>query len=541
MAPLIAKAHTGGLTWSDIFAQQQEARTVFPKLIFIVFTLGHYWDPRVEMMLSILICCLTSFGIFLLLRRSGLPPVATAMGFLLIVFLIFSPVQHELWLLASGFPSFLPALCLVWGLVVIQTSFSLRAKFALCAALAVFSSFTLANGLLAWGLSFPVLLLIQRVPSWKRWAGAWLVATAACAALYFWDYKSQADLPRFAPPTSPIAYGQYLLTFLGSGLARSGNENPLIASSTLGALLLLFYLGAFGYALFRYRDQKFRACVVPWLVLGLFSIGSGCLAALGRIEWGVAQALESRYVAFSLYLTVAVTALVLVVAGEVAKATSRPGARLGLFTAVVFLCAIYLTLHFLCAAASVPWFRLRSAVGRLGHGAVIFSQVLDTSETIRNANYPRAFFVRQNADALDRLRLLRTSLVRTTKISMLRHADVDGKVSSGWFDGLVSTSGGLCTAWGWAALPGKGRPADCVVLAYENQKREWIAFTISNAVESRPDVARALGDGEQLWTGWRATFPRQAIPSGAEISAWAFDAKDAKLYRLKENAPPLKL
>ena len=45
------------------------------------------------------------------------------------------------------------------------------------------------------------------------------------------------------------------------------------------------------------------------MALGGYSIGSGILAALGRIEWGVSQALESRYVAFSLYLAVALGAL----------------------------------------------------------------------------------------------------------------------------------------------------------------------------------------------------------------------------------------
>src|ERR1700686_684466 len=34
MAPLIVKAHTGQLRFADIFEQQQEARTVLPKLIF---------------------------------------------------------------------------------------------------------------------------------------------------------------------------------------------------------------------------------------------------------------------------------------------------------------------------------------------------------------------------------------------------------------------------------------------------------------------------------------------------------------------------
>lgn len=60
-----------------------------------------------------------------------------------------------------------------------------------------------------------------------------------------------------------------------------------------------------------------------------------------------------------------------------------------------------------------------------------------------------------------------------------------------------------------------------------------LRFALSNAVIDRPDVARTLRSSEQLWSGWRAAFPRDAAPAAAEISAWAVDAKDAKLYRLQ--------
>ena len=155
MVPLVTRAHQGTLKFSHLFAQQQESRTFFPRLLFILFTLKRPWDGRVEMMLSIFICCLTSVGIYFLLRKSALSAIATAGAFLMMVLLIFSPVQEELWLLASGFPSFVPALCVVSGLLVIRTNLGIAAKFWLCVALAIFSSFTLANGLLAWGLTFP--------------------------------------------------------------------------------------------------------------------------------------------------------------------------------------------------------------------------------------------------------------------------------------------------------------------------------------------------------------------------------------------------
>lgn len=534
MVPLVTKAREGGLTLAALFQQQQEARTFFPKLLFILCALGKHWDGRVEMMLSILICCLTSLGLYLLLGKSELSRAAKTTAFLLMVLLIFSPVQHELWLLASGFPSFVPALCVVWGIFITQTRLSIAAKFALCLALALFSSFTLSHGLLAWGLTFPVLFATRPVPHGKRWLGFWLLAGAGCAAIYFWHFQARPDLPAFAPRKSPVEYGQYVATFLGSGLARAGNEHPLAVSTGVGLVLLFSYFAAAGRVIFRLRDQEYRARVLPWIALGAYSVGSAGLAALGRIEWGVPQALESRYVPFSLYLAVAIIALAAIFITELSKIQRGSRARLSIFAAAAFLAAICLTLELLGALASVPFFRLRSAAARLGHGAVLFSQVIDTSETIRNVNFPRPDFVRRNADALDRLRLLRTPLVRTNEVNRIRHSEAGDGIAAGWFDILNVADEGAARASGWASLPGKGRSADCVVLAYADERGQWIIFALSNAISPRLDVINALRSGEQLWSGWHATFSREAVPKGAKISAWAVDAKDAKLYRLKE-------
>jgi hypothetical protein len=533
MAPLVVKAHTGGLTWNDLFEQQQEARTFFPKLIFLVLSMGKYWDGRVEMMLSILICCLTALGIYRLAARSGLSRRETTIAFLLMVLLIFSPVQHELWLLASGFPSFVPALCIVWGLCVVRSGFSIAVKFGLCAGLAFFASFTLANGLLAWGFTFPILLATQCVPRWKRWLAFWLLATAACAAIYFWQFHASQDLPPFAPRKPVLDYWRYIAAFLGSGLGRSGNDNPLAVSIGVGTVLLLGYFVSLGHFIFRCRDGAYCARVAPWIALGGYSIGSACLAALGRIEWGVSQALESRYVAFSLYLAVAMVALAAIFAREFRKPGDSAKRRLALFAVVAFLGASYLILDLFCSAASLPFFRVRSAAARLGQSGMLFSQVLDTSRAIKTCNYPRPFFVRENAAALDRLHLLRTPLVRTREIGKLRHADAGEEMAAGWCEGLTNADDGTRVAWGWAALIGRHRPADAVLLAYADARGEWTAFALSDAVIDRPDVAKTLRSSEQRWSGWRAVFPRDAVPPGAEISAWAVDVKEAKLYRLQ--------
>jgi hypothetical protein len=533
MVAIVTKAHTGGLTFTDLIEQQQEARPIFPKLIFIALSFGKYWDSRAEMVLAVLICCLTALGIYRLLEQSGLSPPVREIAFLLGVFLVFSPAQHEIWLLASGFPSFLPALCIVWGIRVATSSRSVVTKFWICVGLAVGASFSLANGLLAWGLTFPLFFLAEpNRPRW-RWLGYWVLAAAACAAFYFWHLRPRPDLPAFAPRKTFIEYWQYVAGFLGSGLGRSGNEHPLAFSIAIGTVLVLGYAGAAAHMIVRRRDRAWLARVLPWMALGGYSIGSGCLAALGRIAWGVAQALESRYVAFSIYLAIAVIGLAAIYWTEHRKRAAGRGPRLAGLTGAAFLAAACFIFELLCAIDSISFFRIRSAAARLGKSAVMFAPVLDTSETVKAFNYPGPDWVRQNAEALDRLHLLRTPLIRTREIAKLRHSEADDRTAAGWCDGLTTGNDDRRTAWGWASFPTKNRPADAVVLAFANEKGDWVAFAHSDAVLDRPDVARTLQSAAQLWSGWRVVFRGDALPKGAEITAWAVDAKEAKLYRLK--------
>ncbi|MFL6583729.1 MAG: hypothetical protein ACJ8KU_04355, partial [Chthoniobacterales bacterium] len=159
MANLIVRQHHGQLTFADLFVQQQEGRTLLPKLIFIASAMSGIWDVRQQIMLSWVIAWLTCGGIFFVLWRSGVSRWQVAICFWLAVLCIFSPAQYEVWLLASGFFSFLPALFIVSGVVIVLLPVSVPVKFASCAVLAFASTFTLPHGLLAWALTFPVLLM----------------------------------------------------------------------------------------------------------------------------------------------------------------------------------------------------------------------------------------------------------------------------------------------------------------------------------------------------------------------------------------------
>jgi hypothetical protein len=538
MAPLIVHAHTGQLSWAEIFAQQEEARTVLPKLIFILSTAGGHWDVRDQMMLSVLCCWLTAAGIFVLLRRAGLGLGATAICFWLAVLTIFSTAKFELWIFASGFPSFLPALFLVAGLVVIGTNMSTAWKFALCGLFATASSFSLPHGLLAWGLTFPVLFLIRRVPRWPSWLIAWLALGATCTTAYFWGYQKPGYLPTFAPVTPLGEYVRFILEFLGGALAYAWKDRPGLSAALFGIVQCALVFAALVYCLWRIRDRAFVAKAAPWFALGLYSFGSAFLAALGRVGYGARYALASRYVTFSIYLTIAVIALVAMIVRKVLRGHSPLRARAWTYAICAVLIIGYLVPYKVCAYNTTFFLRSLSAKDRLGRAAVLLSPALDTSQIIKKTAYPNdARPVIEGADALDRLKLLRPPLLRSNRLEAIPHEAADGIHASGACETVTASDGQIVRASGWAVLNAKGRPADSVAVAYQTAPdQEWILCAMSDSFEIRPEIVKRFNSMDQVWSGWSATFSRSAFPPNAKLSFWALDADEPRLYRLKDEA-----
>ena len=541
MVPMIVDAHEGDLKFADLFAQQLEARTLIPKLLFILFTVFGRFDARDGMMFSVVVCALTAAGIFVLLRRSGISLAVATVCFVLIVLSIFSPAQEELWLLASGFPSFMPVAFILAGLLIIQSRASMLAKFVSCAALSIASTFTLAHGLLAFGLTFPMLFAWERPRRWVLWLAGWCALGAAFAVIYFWGYTKPPEVPQFAPPVPYLDYVRYALIFLGGGLVYglrpTPDRLPLTAATAFGVVLLVLFAAAAIYVIARRNDRDFLRRSVPWLVLGLYSIGCAIPASLGRVGIGVQQALDSRYVTFSMYLTVALIGLGAMFTVEIARTASRVrlARTFGLTCAAVAL--VYVGLYAAGFTRSVSLLEHRSARYRLGRAGVLFSQVLDTSAAVKAYNSTRPAAAKQLADALDKLKLLDPPLIRSANLNSLPHEAADGDDATGKSDRAAPIDGKWYGVGGWAALLDKDRPADCAVIAYETPQGESVAIAISDKVQKRPEVADLLDDEDQLWSGWTAKFASRDIPAGAKLSAWAFDAEEPMLYRLPDPVP----
>lgn len=532
-APLLVKAHEHTVTWADLFQQHNEHRYFFPRLLLIAFAWLAEGNLRAEMFFSLFLTILVSVNLWLLVRKTISDSLGPSLLFLFLInLLLFSPVQAENWTWGFQFPLFLCNFFFSGALLAAFSNLKIGNRFAVCLILALVATFAFGGGVLLWGLTFPLSLLIHSGMTWKSriaWGVAWASAGLGALALYFYDYVKPPYHPAIAASGNPIDYFIYLTTFLGGHLSRAFGNEAIFQAAAVGAVLLGLWCAAIAYT-FRYRgDSDLVRRILPWAALGGYAVLNALLAAAARIGLGISQALDSRYTTFSLYISIAVIGLFAVIKQDIAFRTDTQRLK----RAVVRLETALLTAFAVLLLTAFSWgrtFFIDTHRTRLwGKGALLFSNVMDSGEIHDRylmANAPEA---RAYANMLDSIGLLRPSMLPTAEIANLNVKDI-GEI--GFLD-VVSTSGTSCSAVGWAIMPKTGMRPHCVVLSYEDPSRGAIAFRVADEIQSRPDVAAVRRNSAAAASGWICHFDRSVLPPGdVLLRAWAFDANRAVLYPL---------
>jgi hypothetical protein len=278
-----------------------------------------------ELAVTFLLACLVFLNVSLLAGRTLATPgaVRLATTFLAAV-LIFSPVQHANWLWGIQLVYFVPIACVTTGILVAYSGLGTIPKFVIGASLSAISSFSSANGILAWVVLLPVFLLLLRASGRTRWrfAAAWTVLLVASAALYFYGYESPPGHPSLNEAlVRPFHAVVYLVGFLGSpfGVRAGPDIVPGVTAGVAGILVLAAFVASCAYVWKFRADRALVESTSGWIALGAYSITTGIMVTAGRLGFGVGQSLASRYTTFSLYLSVAVIFLAAIVLGHLKR------------------------------------------------------------------------------------------------------------------------------------------------------------------------------------------------------------------------------
>ena len=299
---LLARMRTNVLTLSDLFAQNNENRPFFPRLIWLGLAgLSHY-DIRLELWanLAIALGTFAFFAIHAIRTWTQFDVSAPSMLLPLMSFLVFNLAQWESWLQGFQTVMFLGSACVVVGFFVLTGKPTWR-SFGWAVFAGGVGAFSTPNALLYWPIGLVVLLVT--VPSNLRLIRSvlWTACGAACVFLFMAGWKGTPGYSPGAIGTDVLSRAYWVTNFLGAPLMTVPDLAFPFGVLSVGVCLLTI-----GH-LARTRNWK---PLVSYFAIAAFVVASGFLVSMGRMRLGIVQAVAPRYLTISVWYWVSLLTLV---------------------------------------------------------------------------------------------------------------------------------------------------------------------------------------------------------------------------------------
>ncbi len=543
MPQLFIKISQNSLSWQDLIAQHNESRKLFPRLIFLGLGYLTNWDVRYEMLAIFLLACLVSVNIY---RLNRLTVKFNIFSTLLIAFLanilIFSAIQYDNWFWGIQLVVFMPIVCITTAISVIYSRLNIRYKFLICTMLCIISTFSYSNGMIAWVIILPVLTLVLAKSKSdllkQKWLFlSWIAVFITNIIIYFYDYRkpevSPSIIPAFQNPEQTL---QFFLVFLGSPLGSGYQISPLIYSTFIGGLEIGIFLCLCLYLIKHIQDNSLLERMIGWIMISFYSIVSALITSVGRVDFGVESALSSKYTTFSIYLIVAIIHLFPIVFNHIYSQRDLPKKQVLLHKITIIIAILgLLVLSVQSFTYSVTEIQARYKLRMAGKTCLSFINLIENKSCVEENVLSSYNDVKYLANQLNNLRMLKPSLVLSQNIEAIA-AKKEKDKSYGSLDAIIPLNNWYFVN-GWAFLPERNEPADAIILTYQNKADDWMIFDILMSAQTpRESLVQLFNNPAYLNAGWEQTIAGKLLPKGKwKISAWVFDAKVGKAYKLDRN------
>lgn len=309
---LFQKYHTGELHFSDFYAQHNEHRILFPRVILLIIGILSGFDTVIEMYFIQVLVATVMLVLFLKLKDQFRFSIARIPAwFIPIPFLIFSWRQYENFLWGLMITFVLPIAASVLSFFFLDRLKNLDEKkrarrhwrnFALGVIFAVVSSFSMAMGLLVWAAGiFQLLALPGKKTKKYLYFGIWTFLGILTWIGYFRGYVKPANHPSlFYVLSHPVEVFKSFLIFLGYSLYwdefLSFAAGIILFAITVILVIIIVKKGLV-------RENSF------WLTLLLFSFLAVGSILVGRAGFGKGVPLWSRYTTYSIPIVVSLYVL----------------------------------------------------------------------------------------------------------------------------------------------------------------------------------------------------------------------------------------
>jgi hypothetical protein len=536
--PIFIKDRAGTLGVADFFAQHNEHRIFFPRLI--MFGLGKmtHWNIFAELWTMWLLACVCALNLWRLAQVTGWNPFRIPWLIFVMCLFVFSPLGHENWLFGFQIGFLLPVACytaVLWMAPAVRFPINFLLTFVVCTV----CTFSIASGFTCWLMTFPLLLLPDFNFDWKKKRGWWLFWIAGflgTTLLYFHGYVK----PPWHPDPDlafehPLQAFLFLLAYLGNPFSQGTMLSVTVLAQITGFILVAALVTA---ALFLWRwrrDKTLIAQTLPWFILSFVALFNGTLVTIGRLGFGIDSALPPRYMPFCLTLPIALLFLIPAIFRHWTAREPLHKFRLGM--GVSALASTLLVIHLLGVSVCEENWKLRYHLWLTTKAEVELIDVVDDPDAISNYIHPKVELVKSEANALDSFGYLRPGILHSNAIDPIA-APLPAEPSKyGQIQQAGKPAEGQFGLMGWAILPDKSRIADVVLLTYDDPKGDSTIFAVAQVGSPSPEVASNLGQPNYDRAGWGKVFNISLLPPGVNaIRAWAFDAEICRAYPLQGMA-----
>lgn len=300
LVTLLQKIHNHSLTLGDFWAQHNEHRLFFPKLLMLFLAVISGWNVFWELFFSIVFAAISLYFLCSLLDNTLNSRKSSILKFI-ISLLLFSMVQYENWIWGWSIQHYMAMtgiIAAIWSINKWQGQMRglLIAIFA-----AVLANYSFGSGILIWPA---VLFMLIMQKKWKlKHIIIWIIAGFVTAASYYYKHTgSSFDTPMTFFLHHPVFFTKYILCYLGAPLAHR------IFFANIVALILLVIILLSVFDIWRLDKNQLRK-MIPWLALMLYVVMSALVTGLGRVGLGIGQALSSRYTTISTLFVISAAVL----------------------------------------------------------------------------------------------------------------------------------------------------------------------------------------------------------------------------------------
>lgn len=520
---MLLKSVDANLTFQDFISQHNESRKIFPKVLYYSLSKISGLDITHVIFIRFGLSVLCFFLLLQLFQKQNYQIFHS----FIISILLFSPTQALSHLTSIQVITLIPPMLIILFYYFYKKLNNLY-LFLLYISSCLIATFSFANGMLIWIILFPVFYseLKNKVTYVRTFVLLAVICFCSTLYIYFIDYSRPEIHPSILEGLNrPLKSLRYLFLWLGSPFAITYADSGFIGSIIGCTSLCTFFIFFITHFISKadLKNKIFSFYKSPWVALIAYSLASGLAASLGRSGLGVLQALSPQYPSMAIWFFIGCIGFICSISNK-RLIPIKQFSFYSLFTVTL--------LSYPAGIKQMQFWGERCEEGLLT--AKLKTFIPNNPLFSWKPNY--GLYPSDSHPVWERLEDLANSEVLDLKL--FSEHDLMQNLNNPHLDfaGTMTThiSPTEVEFRGWAMIPGKGKPADFIVIC-KRQKNDLVPFTGLLLNEKRKDVSQAHNNSNHndLW-GFRKKIYYNHSKSQA-YKAFAVDQESFNFYPIAEQ------